>query len=80
MRQVKGSKLVGNVETLEALAGLLGVRRNTLLLTTLFNTGDSGNNNVSAFHSSCDNKGPTIVLVRGSDGTSCGGYTILHQL
>ena len=75
MRQVKGSKLVTTVETLDALAGLLGVRRNSLKLTTLFNAGDSGWTNVSAFHSSCDNKGPTIVLIRSSDGKSYGGYT-----
>lgn len=75
MIQVKGSKLVTNVETLEALAGLLGVRRNSLKLTTLFNAGDSGWSNVSAFHTSCDNKGPTIVLIRSKEGTSYGGYT-----
>ena len=75
MRQVTGSKLVATVETLDALAGLLGVRRNSLKLTTLFNAGDSGWTNVSAFHASCDNKGPTIVLIRTSDGKSYGGYT-----
>lgn len=75
MQQVNGSKLVTNVETLDALAGLLGVRRNSLKLTTLFNAGDSGWANVSAFHSSCDHKGPTIVLIRSSDGNSYGGYT-----
>lgn len=75
MRQTNGSKLVGNVETLKALAELLGVRSKSLQLTTLFNTGDSGWNNISAFHSSCDNKGPTIVLIRSSDGKSYGGYT-----
>ena len=75
MRQVKGSKLVVTVETLDALAELLGVRRNSLKLTTLFNSGDSGWTNVSAFHSSCDNTGPTIVLIRTSDGKSYGGYT-----
>ena len=75
MQQVQGSKLVTNVETLDALAGLLGVRRNSLRLTTLFNAGDSGWANVSAFHSSCDNKGPTIVLIQSSDGNSYGGYT-----
>ena len=75
MRHVNGSKLVTTVETLDALAGLLGVQRNSLRLTTLFNAGESGWSNVSAFHASCDDKGPTIVLIRTSDGKSYGGYT-----
>lgn len=77
MRQVKGSQLVANVGTLEALAGLLGVPRRSLQLTKLFSTRDSGWTNVSAFHSSCDGKGPTVVLLRSSDGNSYGGYTSL---
>ena len=27
------------------------------------------------FHRCCDNKGPTLVLVRSSAGRTCGGYT-----
>ena len=75
MHQVKDSKLVNDVETLGALAGLLNVRRNSLKLLKLFDTQTSGWSNVPAFHSSCDTKGPTIVLIRSSDGKSYGGYT-----
>ncbi|KAL3136883.1 protein tyrosine phosphatase activity protein [Trebouxia sp. C0010 RCD-2024] len=75
MRQVTGSKLVASVETLDALARLLKVRRNTLNLRRLFDAGESGWNNVSAFHSACNNQGPTIVLIRSSDGKFYGGYT-----
>lgn len=75
MHQVKDSKLVNDVETLGALAGLLNVRRNSLKQLKLFDTQTSGWSNVPAFHSSCDTKGPTIVLIRSSDGNSYGGYT-----
>ena len=74
MQQVTGSKLVAQVATLDALAGLLNVRSHSLKLKSLFQSGKSWNN-VSAFHSSCDNKGPTIVLIRSSDGRYYGGYT-----
>ena len=74
MCQVEGSKLVAEVDTLNALAGLLNTRRTCLKLTKLFSTNESGWNNASAFHNSCDNKGPTIVLIRSSDGKSYGGY------
>lgn len=74
MQQVTGSKLVADVETLDALAGLLNVRRDLVKLTSLFQSGKTWNN-VSEFHSRCDNKGPTIVLIRGSDGKHYGGYT-----
>ncbi|KAL3148230.1 Interferon-induced protein 44-like [Trebouxia sp. C0009 RCD-2024] len=75
MRQVTGSKLVASVETLAALARLLKVRRNTLNLRRLFDAGESGWNNVSAFQSACNDQGPTIVLIRSSDGRFYGGYT-----
>ena len=75
LRQVQGSELVQTVATLDALAGLLDTRRNCLKLKTLFSTRGSGWNNPPAFHSSCDNKGPTFVLIRSSDGNSYGGYT-----
>ena len=75
MRQVKDSELVADVETLNALAGLLHTRRTRLKLTKLFDTNASGWNNTLDFHSSCDNRGPTIVLIRSSDGKSYGGYT-----
>ena len=74
MQQVTGSKLVADVATMDALAGLLDVRSHLLKLKSLFQSGKSWNN-VSAFHSSCDNKGPTIVLIRSSDGRYYGGYT-----
>ena len=75
MRQVKGSRLVANVETLNALAGILGVSPKSFKLRKLFSTDESGWSNASAFHSGCDDKGPTIVLIRSSDGSSYGGYT-----
>ena len=40
MRQVKGSKLVANVETLDALAGLLGVPGNSSRRSSTPVTGD----------------------------------------
>lgn len=73
--KVAGSRLVTDVRTFEALAGLLGVRRSSLQLKMLFSTNDSGWDNVAAFHQSCDNKGPTLVLIRDSKSNSYGGYT-----
>ena len=75
MRQVKGSRLVADVKTLNALADMLGVSPKSCKLNKLFSTDESGWSDVSAFHSSCDDKGPTIVLIRSSDGSSYGGYT-----
>ena len=75
MRQVQGSRLVAYVKTLSALADMLGVSRKSCKLKMLFSTDESGWRNVSAFHSSCDDKGPTISLIRSSDGSSYGGYT-----
>ena len=75
MRQVEGSRLVAEVETLNALADMLGVSSKSLKLKKLFSTNESGWSNASAFHSSCDDKGPTIVLIRSSDGSRYGGYT-----
>lgn len=75
MLRVQGSRLAADEETVAALAGLLGARRNSSKLTMLFDTHNSGWNNPADFHSSCDDKGPTIVLIRSSDGKSYGGYT-----
>lgn len=75
LRQVQGSKLVDSVGTLEALADLISAPRKCLELTTLFSSHEQGWTNVSAFHSKCDGKGPTFVLIRSSDGRFYGGYT-----
>ena len=74
-RQVQGSLLVDSIPKLQALAGLLEQPVNSLNLNTLFSTQASGWNSPAAFHSTCDNKGPTLVLVKASDGSSFGGYT-----
>ncbi len=41
------------------------------LLYKLKSHGDSA----STFHSYCDNKGPTLTLVRNTRGYRCGGFT-----
>ncbi len=65
-RQVVGSHLVDSVGKLETLEQLLSVPRGSLQLTALFATQDKGWN-PAAFHSSCDNKGPTLTLVQCTD-------------
>ncbi len=35
----------------------------------------SHSDSVSTFHSYCDNKGPTLTLVRNTRGYRCGGFT-----
>ncbi|KAL0025651.1 hypothetical protein WJX77_001097 [Trebouxia sp. C0004] len=62
-RQVVGSHLVDSVGKLETLEQLLSVPRGSLQLTALFATQDKGWD-PAAFHSNCDNKGPTLTLVQ----------------
>ena len=62
-RQVVGSYLVDSVGKLKTLEQLLSVPQGSLQLTTLFATQDKGWD-PPAFHSSCDNKGPTLTLVQ----------------
>ena len=33
--------------------------------------------NCSDFHSKCDKKGPTLVIIQSNTGYKCGGYTIV---
>ena len=73
--QLLGSCLVDSVATFKAIADLLDVPRSCLRLEQLFSTASSGWSNVRAFHQSCDGKGPTLVLIQGSDGNCYGGYT-----
>ena len=72
--QVLGSALVNNPGKFRTLAGLLQEQPKDLKLDTLFSTSSSGWTNAAAFHAACDNKGPTLVLIQCSDGTSYGGY------
>lgn len=65
-RQVVGSRLVDSVGKLETLEQLLSVPQGSLQLTALFATQDKGWN-PAAFHSSCDNMGPTLTLVQCTD-------------
>jgi len=65
-RQVAGSKLVDSTAKLETLEQLLSVPRGSLKLTALFGTQDKGWD-AAAFHTSCDNKGPTLTLVQCTD-------------
>ncbi len=62
-RQVVGSHLVYSVGKLATLEQLLSFPRGSLQLTALFATQDKGWD-PAAFHSSCDNKGPTVTLVQ----------------
>ena len=73
-RQVLGSALVDNPGKFRTLAGLLQEQPKELKLDTLFSTRSSGWTDAAAFHAACDNKGPTLVLIQCSDGTSYGGY------
>ncbi len=65
-RQVVGSHLVDSVGKLETLEQLFGVPRGSLQLTALFATQDKGWS-PAAFHSSCDDKGPTVTLVQRTE-------------
>ena len=74
-RQVHGSTLVDNTGKFESLAILLGEDPRSLKLVKLFDTDSSGWGNPAAFHTACDGKGPTLVLIQCSDGIVYGGYT-----
>ena len=62
-RQVLGNSLVVSSPQVDVLAGFLNVSPQKLKLTLLFSSEASGWT-PSAFHTSCDQKGPTITLVR----------------
>ncbi|DBA72795.1 TPA: Interferon-induced protein 44-like [Trebouxia sp. C0005] len=74
-RQVQGSRLVDNYGKFETLAALLEQDPRSLKLEALFSTRNSGWNGAAAFHTACDHKGPTLVLIECQDGVSYGGYT-----
>ena len=74
-RQVQGSRLVDNYGKFETLAALLEQDPRSLKLEALFSTRNSGWNGAAAFHTACDHKGPTLVLIQCQDGASYGGYT-----
>ena len=73
-RQVSGSKLIDTRDKLEKLATLLNVDARLLKLTTLFSTRTNGWS-PAAFHSLCDNKGPSLTIVQDAGGSLYGGYT-----
>ena len=56
---------------LEAFYSLLGRRAQ---LQILYQT-DIDGFNATTFHQKCNNKGPTVTVVRLADQTVCGGYT-----
>jgi hypothetical protein len=74
-RRVQGSRLVNNYGKFETLAALLEQHPRSLKLEALFSTHDSGWTGAAAFHTACDHKGPTLVLIECQDGASYGGYT-----
>ena len=74
-RHVQGSVLVDTAGKFETLAALLDQKPKSLKLETLFSTRSSGWTNPAAFHTACDQKGPTLVLIQCADGVSYGGYT-----
>ena len=76
-RQVQGSRLVDNYGKFETLAALLEQYPRSLKLEALFSTRNSGWTGAEAFHTACDHKGPTLVLIQCQDGVSYGGYTSL---
>ena len=77
-RHVQGSVLVDTAGKFETLAALLDQTPKSLKLETLFSTRSSGWTNPAAFHTACDQKGPTLVLIQCADGFSCGGYTSIN--
>ena len=74
-RHVQGSVLVDTAGKFETLAALLDQKPKSMKLEVLFSTRSSGWNNPAAFHTACDHKGPTLVLIQSADGASYGGYT-----
>lgn len=73
-RQVSGSTLVDSVGKLSQIEGLLDAPCGSLKLKAEFSSRSHGWS-PQAFHSRCDNKGPTLTLVQRSDGHCYGGYT-----
>ena len=74
-RGVQGSVLVDTVGKFKTLAALLDQTPKSLKLEMLFSTRSSGWTNPAAFHTACDQKGSTLVLIQCADGVSYGGYT-----
>ena len=74
-RHVQGSILVDNYGKFETVAALLEQQPRSLKLDTLFSTRNSGWTNTVDFHTACDLKGPTLVLIQCQNGVSYGGYT-----
>lgn len=77
-RQVQGSRLVDHYGKFETLAALLDENPRSLKLEALFSTRSSGWTGAAAFHTACDHKGPTLVLIECQDGASYGGYTSIN--
>ena len=73
--QVQESTLIDTTCKFESLAALLDEDPRSLKLETLFSTRSSGWTDPAAFHTACDDKGPTLTLIQCSDGVSYGGYT-----
>jgi hypothetical protein len=68
------SKCTSKIEEKKYLLKLLG---NKKLVTSLLYSGSIHGWDPIDFHSRCDNKGPTITLIKVEDGDCIGGYTNL---
>jgi TLD len=66
------SKCISDRKQKEYLLKLLGNRR---LVTILLFVGSISGWEADDFHSRCDDKGPTITLMKIRDGDCIGGYT-----
>jgi hypothetical protein len=68
------SKCATNSEERKHLKRLLGDKKH--LVATLLYRGSENGWNLKDFHSRCDNKGTTVILLRIKDGGDCiGGFT-----
>jgi hypothetical protein len=69
------SKCTSKIEEKKYLLKLLG---NKILVTSLLYSGTIHGWEPIDFHSRCDNKGPTITLIKVEENGDCiGGYTNL---